>query len=81
MFLKIQIVLGVGISMNLINNYVNVYYIMILGYSLYYLLLSLNSELPWAKCNPKWASISIFIEIKVRPYQNDREKLFSIFFC
>jgi SNF family Na+-dependent transporter len=49
---------GVGISMNLINNYVNIYYIMIIGYSLYYLVLSLNSELPWAKCNPEWRSPS-----------------------
>ncbi|CAF0892953.1 unnamed protein product [Brachionus calyciflorus] len=49
---------GVGISMNIINNYVNIYYIMIIGYSLYYLLLSLNSTLPWEKCNPKWASIN-----------------------
>lgn len=49
---------GVGISMNLINNYVNIYYIMIIAYSLYYLVLSFNTTLPWEKCNPKWASKS-----------------------
>jgi hypothetical protein len=48
---------GVGISMNLINNWINVYYIMIIGYSLYYLILSLNSSLPWERCDPKWASV------------------------
>ena len=49
---------GVGISMNWINNYVNIYYIMLLGYSLYYFVLSLNSSLPWEKCNSSWGSIS-----------------------
>lgn len=29
---------------------------MILGYSLYYLILSFNSKLPWEKCDKKWAS-------------------------
>lgn len=47
---------GVGLSINLTNNYVNIYYIMIIAYSLYYLILSFNSTLPWEKCNPKWAS-------------------------
>jgi hypothetical protein len=42
--------------MNLINNYVNIYYIMIMGYSLYYLILSFNSKLPWEKCDKAWAS-------------------------
>lgn len=49
---------GVGISMNWINNYVNIYYIMLLSYSLYYFVLSLNSSLPWEKCNSSWGSIS-----------------------
>jgi hypothetical protein len=44
--------------MNIINNYVNIYYIMILAYSLYFIALSLRSELPWEKCDPKWASES-----------------------
>ena len=45
----IPIFRGVGLSMNIINNYVNIYYILIIGYSLYYLVLSLNSTLPWEK--------------------------------
>lgn len=55
---------GVGISMNIINNYVNIYYIMIIGYSLYYLLLSIigliKGVLPWEECK-EWASISNLI--------------------
>jgi SNF family Na+-dependent transporter len=50
---------GVGVSMNIINHYVNIYYIMIIAYSLYYLVLSLNINLPWDKCNPNWASPSM----------------------
>jgi len=46
--------------MNVINNYVNIYYIMIVAYSLYFIVLSFNTELPWEKCDKsgKWGSIS-----------------------
>lgn len=50
---------GVGISMNLINNYVNIYYIMIIAYSLYYLVLSFRLTLPWDKCAESWRSDSM----------------------
>jgi hypothetical protein len=50
---------GVGISMNLINNYVNLYYIMIIAYSLYYLVLSVRATLPWSKCVKPWAGDSM----------------------
>ncbi len=62
-WVMIPIFKGVGISMNLINNYVNVYYIMIIAYSLYYFYLSLSVTLPWEKCNPEWASASILLKI------------------
>ena len=32
---------------------------MILAYSLYFIVLSLRSTLPWEKCDPAWASESI----------------------
>ena len=50
--------LGVGISMNIINIYCNIYYILIVGYSLYFVVLSLRSELIWAKCGDAWKSPS-----------------------
>lgn len=51
---------GIGISTTIINNYLSVYYIMIIGYSLYYLILSLRIKLPWQDCEyDKWASASI----------------------
>ncbi|CAF0707880.1 unnamed protein product [Brachionus calyciflorus] len=47
---------GVGLSMNIVNGYLSIYYNMIIAYSLYYLVLSFTSKLPWETCNPKWAS-------------------------
>ncbi len=44
--------------MNIVNTYVTLYYNMIIAYSLYYLVLSLTSKLPWQECNPDWASPS-----------------------
>lgn len=49
---------GVGVSMNWINNYNTAYYIMIIAYSLYYMAVSLNTQLPWEKCNPQWSSVN-----------------------
>ena len=44
--------------MNIVNGYLCVYYNMIIAYSLYFLVLSFNSRLPWDKCNPSWSSYS-----------------------
>ncbi|CAF0889150.1 unnamed protein product [Brachionus calyciflorus] len=52
----IPIFRGIGLSMNIVNSYANLYYNMIIAYSLYYLVLSFRSELPWQKCNPTWSS-------------------------
>jgi solute carrier family 6 amino acid transporter-like protein 5/7/9/14 len=49
---------GVGLAMNVSNIYVIIYYNMVIAYAFYYLFLSLNTQLPWEKCNPKWASSS-----------------------
>ena len=45
---------GIGFSMNIVNNYVNIYFTMILVYSLYFLVLSFNSVLPWQNCDPNY---------------------------
>ncbi len=63
-WVMVPIFKGMGISMNLINNYVNIYYIMIIAYSLYYLVLSIVGifdGLPWSECNPQWASPSMIL--------------------
>ena len=56
-WVMVRLFKGVGISMNIINHYVNIYYIMVLGYAFYYLVLSIRAELPWEKCG-SWASPS-----------------------
>ncbi|CAF0729098.1 unnamed protein product [Brachionus calyciflorus] len=50
----VSIFRGIGFSVNIVNNYVNIYFTMILAYSMYYLIMSMNTELPWQYCNPKW---------------------------
>lgn len=52
----IRISKGIGISVNIANSLLVLFYNMIIAYSLYFLILSLTSELPWQKCNPAWAS-------------------------
>ncbi|KAL4227908.1 Sodium- and chloride-dependent glycine transporter 2 [Mactra antiquata] len=47
---------GVGVGMVAVSAMVAIYYNMIIGWSLYYLVASFTSELPWAHCNPEWAS-------------------------
>ena len=56
----IRICRGIGISTNIANSLLVLFYNMIIAYSLYFLIMSLTSELPWQKCNPEWASPSNF---------------------
>uniref|UniRef100_I3M973 Transporter n=1 Tax=Ictidomys tridecemlineatus TaxID=43179 RepID=I3M973_ICTTR len=42
---------GVGITMVLISIFVTIYYNVIIGYSLYYMFASFQSELPWKNCS------------------------------
>ncbi|CAF0766331.1 unnamed protein product [Brachionus calyciflorus] len=47
---------GLGISMNISSFYFCLYYNMIIAYSLYYLINSFESPLPWSKCDYAWSS-------------------------
>uniref|UniRef100_A0A671R244 Transporter n=1 Tax=Sinocyclocheilus anshuiensis TaxID=1608454 RepID=A0A671R244_9TELE len=47
---------GVGYTVIIIALYVGFYYNVIIAWSLYYLFVSLTSELPWLKCNNPWNS-------------------------
>ena len=49
---------GVGLSMNILSLLTTPYYVMVIAYSLYYLVLSFNVDLPWKKCDSTWASES-----------------------
>ena len=52
---------GLGISVNTANNYVNVYFTMVLAYSLYFMAVSINSVLQWQSCHPEWNAPSIHL--------------------
>jgi len=51
--------IGIGVSINIANAFFCMLLNMIIAYALYFLVISIShitSELPWAKCNPQWAS-------------------------
>ncbi|XP_060788459.1 solute carrier family 6 member 6a isoform X2 [Neoarius graeffei] len=45
---------GIGYASIVIVSLLNIYYIVILAWGLYYLLQCLQSELPWARCHHSW---------------------------
>ncbi|OCT57814.1 hypothetical protein XELAEV_18002994mg [Xenopus laevis] len=47
---------GIGYASQVIEGYLNIYYIVILAWALFYLFSSFTSELPWATCNHTWNS-------------------------
>ncbi|OWK02787.1 SLC6A6 [Cervus elaphus hippelaphus] len=47
-------VAGIGYASIVIVSLLNIYYIIILAWAMYYLFQSFQSELPWAKCNHSW---------------------------
>ena len=53
-------IIGVGVGMVAVSAMVAIYYNMIIGWSLYYLFASFTSELPWEKCDPEWATDSMY---------------------
>ncbi|KAJ8919805.1 hypothetical protein NQ315_006334 [Exocentrus adspersus] len=48
---------GVGYAICLIDIYMGMYYNTIIGWALYYLIASFQSELPWTKCTNDWNTI------------------------
>ena len=49
---------GLGISMTFASALLCIYYNMIIGYSIYYLVLSLRIKLDWTECDYAWATKS-----------------------
>ncbi|XP_029204695.2 sodium- and chloride-dependent GABA transporter 2-like [Acropora millepora] len=45
---------GIGYAGVAVMQYVNIYYTVILGWSLYYMFASFRSSLPWSHCNNEW---------------------------
>lgn len=55
-FKMVRITRGIGLSINIANAYFCVFFNMIIAYAFYFLIVSFQWELPWAKCNPTWSS-------------------------
>ncbi|XP_042323146.1 sodium- and chloride-dependent betaine transporter-like isoform X2 [Sceloporus undulatus] len=47
---------GIGYASQVIELYLNIYYIVILAWALFYLFNSFTAVLPWASCNNPWNS-------------------------
>nr|UYG55591.1 GAT-2 [Macrophthalmus japonicus] len=45
---------GIGYAAIVVCNWLNVYYIVIIAWALYYFVLSFQAELPWASCGNWW---------------------------
>ncbi|XP_072329182.1 sodium- and chloride-dependent taurine transporter-like isoform X1 [Scyliorhinus torazame] len=56
---------GIGCASVIIVSLLNVYYIVILAWGLYYLIQTFQAELPWARCGHKWNTPNC-IEDKLR---------------
>ncbi|ESO88414.1 hypothetical protein LOTGIDRAFT_219163 [Lottia gigantea] len=49
---------GIGIGMVLVSSIVCIYYNVIIAWTLYYLVMSFQSVLPWSHCNNDWNTIN-----------------------
>ncbi|XP_074862465.1 sodium- and chloride-dependent betaine transporter [Carettochelys insculpta] len=47
---------GIGYASQVIESYLNIYYIVILAWAIFYLFSSFAAVLPWATCNNRWNS-------------------------
>ncbi|XP_034255011.1 sodium-dependent proline transporter-like isoform X1 [Thrips palmi] len=49
---------GVGCAMVTVSLVVCIYYNVIMSYTVYYMVASFASEVPWSKCDPAWADMA-----------------------
>jgi SNF family Na+-dependent transporter len=54
---------GIGYASLLVVSYITLYYTTIIAYSVYYLLASFRSELPWSNCQNEWNTNDCLLRI------------------
>lgn len=57
--------LGIGYATQVIEAHLNVYYIIILAWAIFYLFNCFTTELPWATCGHEWNTGMTLVEIIV----------------
>ncbi|CAK9830825.1 Sodium- and chloride-dependent GABA transporter 1 [Anthophora retusa] len=57
---------GIGYAAAVMSCWMNVYYIVILAWAIFYFFMSMRSELPWGSCNNSWNTKNC-----VNPYDRD----------
>lgn len=60
---------GIGYASQVIECYLNIYYIIILSWALFYLFSSFTAVLPWASCNNPWNSGTLSLGQLLAPSQ------------
>lgn len=45
---------GIGVLFFIVNAYITVYYVIIIGWGMLYLFHSLRTDLPWSSCEESW---------------------------
>ncbi len=61
------LVSGIGWGMFIVSCLIAVYYNMIIGWTLFYLFASLNSDVPWRHCENDWNSPRKYIACSLFP--------------
>ncbi|XP_046659256.1 sodium-dependent proline transporter-like [Homalodisca vitripennis] len=62
---------GVGCAMVTVSLIVCIYYNVIMSYTVFYMVSSFSSEVPWSKCDPAWADMATcYVRGKAPPAQN-----------
>ena len=54
MYIFIFTLAGIGLGTIVIVFYLNIYYIVVLAWDLFYLVMSFRSQLPWSHCDNYW---------------------------
>lgn len=53
---------GIGYASQIIVSLLNVYYIVVLAWALFYLFSSFTTDLPWGSCSHEWNTGKIMAE-------------------
>ena len=61
---------GLGYAMIVVRFFVNIYYVVITAWSLYYLVIGFQSTLPWGSCTAEWSTFECY----TKTYEEDCQR-------